>query len=435
MNAIRILLLSFLIPSEFNFILESFVLSAYRLILIFLIPYVVWSILTKTRAVRWNACDAFALAIGVWPMIAFGLNTGMGAAFESGGILALELVLPYLLIRLNINTHQQRIAFSKVLFLVVAILFFLGLPESISGRHFTHELASALSGANYNGSPEQRFGIWRAMGPTDHAIIFGTLCAIAMATAIAMAKRRPKFWFIAIFSGAGALMSASSAPILAVMVQLAMLAWVRITRGRKNRWWLLLGLFLAFYIVVDILSNRDPIRVMFTYLLLNPETGYARYYMWVNSFEVVAQSTWGLFFGYGYDIGIFAIIENQYWRHLLENTVDSFWLVMMLRFGLTSLLLFSIFVILVLARSLRYVFDRHHKRKRHFMQAWFITAFAMTLIATTVHFWGYMASMYMMVLAVCVGGERSRKKVEIQSRLEPSKTANNTFRRRHPIDA
>lgn len=412
MTAIRLLILSFLIPSEFNFTLGSFVLSAYRLTLICLIPYVVWVALRKMRRseIRWNVCDLFALTIGVWPIIAFSLNTSIGAALESGGIQTLELVLPYFLIRLHVQSHFQRVEFSKILFLMVTILFLLGLPEAIAGRHFTHELASALSGTAYLGFPEQRFGIWRAIGPTDHAIIFGTLCALVMPAAIMLAQRRPKFWLIVAFSAIGAFMSASSAPILAVLVQLAMLTWAKLTRGYRNRWWLLLGLFVAFYVVIDVLSNSDPIRVMFTYLLLNPETGYARYYMWVYSFDVVAQSTWGLIFGYGYDNEVFGIISNQYWRNLMENTVDSFWLVLMLRFGATVLILFSVFIILVFAKSLGYVFSANKRSERYFMQAWFITAFVMTLIATTVHFWGYMACMYMMVLAVCVSGERSTKR-------------------------
>ena len=431
MTAIRLLVLSFLVPSEFNFTLGSFVLSAYRLTLICLIPYVIWTAIRKSQAgrVKWNVCDVLALTIGVWPMIAFGLNTSIGAAFESGGIQALELVLPYFLIRVHVRSHNRRVEFSKMLFLMVTILFFLGLPEAIYGRHFTHELASALSGTEYSGSPEQRFGIWRAMGPTDHAIIFGTLCALVMSAAIMLAQRRPKFWLIVAFSGFGALMSASSAPILAVLVQLAMLTWAKLTRGYRNRWWLLVGLFVIFYIVVDLLSNRDPIRVMFTYLLLNPETGYARYYMWVNSFEVAAQSTWGLIFGYGYDTEIFSIIDNQFWRNLLETTVDSFWLVSMLRFGVIILILFLVFIVLVFANSLSYVFSSNKRSERYFMQAWFITAFAMTLIATTVHFWGYMACMYMMVLAVCVGGE-SRRKPRRQRRSKPKVTPIQPFQRR-----
>lgn len=419
MIAIRVLIFSFLIPNEFNFALGDLILSPYRVTLICLVPFLVRTFSKEAHLVNWNICDLFALGIGLWPFAAFSLNTGVGAAFESGGILALELTVPYFLIRLNVTTHTRRVELSKILFLTTIILVAVGLPESLFGRHYTHEIASALTGSIYTGIAEQRFGVWRAMGPTDHAIIFGTLCAIAMPAAVFLAQRRAKYWFIAVLSGAGAVMSASSAPILAVLVQLGMLAWARLTRGIRSRWWILLALFVVFYIVIDLISNRDPVRVMFSYLLLNPETGYARYYMWINSFEVATQSTWGWIFGYGYSIDIFDVIDNFYWRNLLQNTVDSFWLVLMLRFGIVMLILFTIFMSLVFARSLKHVFGPYKRKERYFMQAWFITAFTMSLIAATIHFWGYMACMYMMVMAVCVGGERSTSRRQRKRRPKP----------------
>jgi len=408
MTAIRILVLSFLIPNEFNFAWGNFVLGPYRMVLIGLAPYLAWLAFTKKHRVKWGLHDVLALVIGIWPIIAFTLNTGIGAGLESGGIQSLELTLPYFLIRFHVNTHKQRVSFSKILFLMVVVLFILGLPESILGRHFTHEIASLVTGSSYVGVYEQRFGVWRTLGPTDHAIIFGTLCVIVLPAAITLAKYYPKFWILAALSVGGTIMSASSAPILAMIVQLGMLAWARLTKGLRFRWWLLLSLFVLFYLVIDIVSNRDPIRVMFTYLLLNPQTGYARYYMWINSFEAATQSAWGFIVGYGYSTEIFSVINSSYWRNLLERTVDSFWLVLMLRFGITLPALYLIFVVLVFTKSTKYVFGSHHRQYRHFMQAWFIIAFAMTLIAATVHFWGYMACVYMMIMAVCAGGKRQK---------------------------
>ncbi|MFQ3247101.1 MAG: hypothetical protein ACI9SP_003756 [Arenicella sp.] len=77
--------------------------------------------------------------------------------------------------------------------MMVAILFLLGLPEAITGRHFTHEIAAKLTGQSYVGIADKRYGIWRAIGPTDHAILFGTLCASFMVIAITMALRQKKY--------------------------------------------------------------------------------------------------------------------------------------------------------------------------------------------------------------------------------------------------
>ena len=412
MTALNILIFSFLIPNEFNFSIGAFTLSPYRLVLLCLTPYLVFKFLNHGSRIHWCAVDILALAACIWPTISFGLNTNFNAAIESGGIQTLELVVPYFLVRFTVNSHRQRVIFSKTLFTMVAILFVLGLPEAIFGRHFTHELAGILTGKSYSSQIENRFGIWRALGPTDHAIIFGSLCTITLSLAFVRACYRKGRWINVGLSAGGAVLSASSAPMLAIIAQVSMLVWAGLMRGKRYRWWLLLFLILLGYVTIDVISNRDPIRLMFSYLLLNPDTGYARYYMWVYSFEIVGQTTWGLLFGYGYDIGIFQLIDNAYWRNLLENTIDSFWLVVMLRFGTIGLILFLLLAVLSLARSLRYVFGSEQRHKRVFMQAWFISTFAMTLIATTVHFWGFMASFYMILLATCVGNfpPRSRRK-------------------------
>lgn len=423
MNSLKILLLSFLVPSEFNFSIGELILSPYRVVLLSLAPYLLFKLLTRAQHINWCTTDLVAFTVCMWPTISFGLNTGIGAAIESGGIQTLELIVPYFLVRLKVYSHEKRVELAKTLFFMTAVLFMLGLPESILGKHFTHEIAGAITGTPYSGQVEKRLGIWRAMGPTDHAIIFGTLCAVTLSLAYVRAQFQRTRWLNVGLSAGGAILSASSAPILAIVAQISMLVWAQLMRGNRYRWWLLLGVVLAIYITVDVVSNRDPIRVMFSYLLLNPTTGYARYYMWIYSFEVVGQSTWGLLFGYGYDLNIFQVLDNYYWQNLLENTVDSFWLVFMLRFGMIGLALFALLVILCLRHSLRYVFSSRKKQKRMFMQGWFIGTFAMTLIATTVHFWGFMTCIYMIFLAVCIGGNRSTVRQKSKSDVAISNRA------------
>ena len=402
MTSIRILILSFLIPNEFSINLGGFALSGYRVALIALFPYLIWLFFKKRNEIEWAFCDILAASLSLWPTIAFALNTSVPVALESGGILFLEMAAPYFLIRLQVNDYKKRKELAKLFFMMVTILFFLGLPEAIGGRYFTHEFASQITGQSYSTAPEKRFGIWRAIGPTDHSILFGTLCGSALALAIALSFRQKKYWKALLFSSGGVIISASSAPILGALVQLSMLGWAAIFKRHSAKWLLLIGVFAVAYALVDLLSNRDPTRVMFSYLLLNPDTGYARYYMWINSFEVVVQSAWGMWFGYGYDQHIFEVLD-PYWRRLMERTVDSFWLVQMLRYGITMLALFCLFLILVFRRSVKHTKNLKEQKDRHLMQAWFISAFALTLIGATVHYWGEILCVYMMIIAACVG--------------------------------
>jgi len=391
MTAIRILILSFLIPAQFNLYIGSLYITPYRFVLLALAPYVFWLIIKKYHKTNWNLCDLFASAIFIWPIVAFSVNTSLAAGIESGGILTLET--------------SVRKAFSKLMFLIVAILFLVGLPESITGRYFIREFAGNITG-NIRDifAAEQRLGIWRAVGPTDHPILFGTVCSSITAVVIAMAMRRARYWLILICSIGGAVLSASSAPILSLMAQFGLIIWAFTFKTVKNKWWLFFICFAIGYIAIDFLSNRNPIQVMFTYLLINPSTGYARYYMWINSFIVVAQSHLGMIFGYGYDNSIFDVITNSYQRILMQHTVDSFWLVQMLRYGTTILIFYTLFLFFTFKRTATQIKHIPEKKDKRLLQAWMFSAIAMTLIATTVHFWNQMSSIYMMVLAICVSG-------------------------------
>lgn len=421
MLALRILILSFLIPDEIGVQVGDLALSVYRIVLIALTPYILKQMISKAHRVNWNSCDLLAVLLIIWPFISFGMNTGFAASIESGGIFALEMAVPYFLVRLLVNSRSRRVELAKYVFQMTAVLFFLGLPEALLGQHFTHQLAHALVGESYTGMAEQRFGIWRALGPLDHAILFGTLCTTSVALSLNMMSLKRRYLWILAFSIGGAILSASSAPILSAMVQLSLYAWATTMQRYRNKWLILVAILAVAYLFIDVLSNRDPIRVMFSYLLLNPTTGYARYYMWILSFDVVAQSTWGMVFGYGYDIEIFNVLENDYWRILMQNTVDSFWLVVMLRHGITMLILFAVFVILVLRKGVRSSRISESRRDRRLIQAWFICALGMTLVASTVHFWGQMVCVYFIVLATCVGASTKRQssaKVKQYEKLE-----------------
>lgn len=405
MNAIRILILSFLIPAEFGVVLGTLFISPYRFVLLALAPYTLWLIFRKAKRINWNSCDVFACTIFIWPVLAFGVNTSLGSAIESGGILALEMSIPYFLVRLKVNSYKRRKEFSHSMFLVVVMLFISGIPESITGHYFIREIAGNLTGFGRTvDATEQRLGIWRAVGPTDHPILFGAICASITAVAISLALRKMKYWIIVICAIGGAVISASSAPILSVLAQLGLLAWAFTFKAIKRKWLLFLACFAVAYIAINFLSNRDPIQVMFTYLLINPETGYARYYMWINSFQVVAQTDIGMFFGYGYDTSIFDVIEVVHQRVLMQHTVDSYWLVQLLRYGITMIVFFGIFLVLVFNKTFKKIKRIPEKKDRMLLQAWLFSAIAMTLIATTVHFWNQMSSIYMMVLAICVSG-------------------------------
>ena len=129
------------------------------------------------------------------------------------------------------------------------------------------------------------------------------------------------------FMGCGMLvvgMSLSSGAYMAVMIQLALLTWGVVTKGR---WGLLLILFAVLFVVVEILSDRPAIIAIATRLAFSSETAYWR----VLIFEHGMNNVWANpVFGLGLRDWV-----RPYW---LADTVDNQWLLTAMRAGLPAFL-------------------------------------------------------------------------------------------------
>jgi len=164
-----------------------------------------------------------------------------------------------------------------------------------------------------------------------------------------------------------------------------------------------------FYVVVDVASNRDPFRVAFSYLLFSEHNGYVRYYVWVNSFFVVHQSLFSALFGYGFAIEQFELVNNIFFSSLMKRSIDSYWLVNLVRYGWPMFLLLLFLVISVISKNLRETsrLKGEVRKRKPLLEAWLIVVFSYTLISFTVHFWTSMSSFYMVLLALACTPVRS----------------------------
>jgi len=349
---LQLLLYSFLIPTEFKIDVGVFSLSAYRILLIFITPWLFYKLLFQRRF-RWRALDSCALLICIWPIIALALNTGLLKAIESGGIHFLETSIPFFTARQIVYKHSRLVTLSKTILIIASIMALTAIPEAITGKLIIHSLAPLITGNPFPHTPELRLGIWRSYGPTDHPIILGSICAAALPLGLALSKRARIYFGLSSLSMTGVLASASSGPLLSIVVQAFLFAWSRLMKGVRLKWWLLIIFVILVYIIIDILSNRDPFRVMFSYLLFNEHNGYVRYNMWINSFFLVGQSAQSFFLGYGFSTEMMALLDNAFWTTLMSSSVDSYWLVILLRYGVPMLAINVLLVFLVLRQNVR----------------------------------------------------------------------------------
>jgi hypothetical protein len=414
MIKLQILLFSFMVPREFNFFLGVFSVSAYRLILILLLPYVLFHLLNNRF--KWRAPDIAVLALSFWPLIAYTINTNISTGIESGGILFLELFVPYFLTRIEVKSYSHLKSLSNTILVVIALLCISAIPESIYGKAFIHEYASQLTGNSFSNTPVNRFGIWRAYGPTDHPIILGAICSIGIVISLVLAVRQKKYIVTLALSIIGVITAASSAPLLSAVAQLGLVSWSRLFSGKPHKWLLLIGLILFAYVIVDIASNRDPFRVMFSYLLFNTGNGYVRYYMWSSSMFLSLHEWQSALFGFGLSTEMFALLDTEYMQGLMTRTVDSYWLVLLLRFGWPMLIIYWLTVIAVCLQLTKSISHQRRINKRRLIEAWLICVIAFSLIAFTVHFWAQMTSLYMIILAAGLG-IKYEKKSTVSSKL------------------
>jgi len=424
---LQALLYGFLIPTEFNITLGLLNISAYRALLIALAPWVLIKLIVG-RKFKWQMLDSIALTVCTWPFIALCFNSSVTSAIESGGILFLETFVPFFTARLLVYKYEQLITISKTLLIVTSIIAALAIPEAITGQPFVHNLSSLVTGNTFNHSSEARFGIWRSYGPTDHPIILGSICAISIPLGFALMHRRKKYLGFTGLSFLGVVASASSGPLLSLIAQTFLYLWSQLTRGNRYKWWMLIATVITFYIFLDLISNRDPFRIMFSYLLFNEHNGYVRYNMWLNSFFLAGQSFESFMVGYGFSTEMMSLLDNLFWTRLMSVSIDSYWMVILIRYGAPMMLLNFLLVVLVLRSNIRNYRKHTLKKQRTITQAWLITTISLSLVACTVHFWGSMASLFFIVLGI-TGMQKSEVRTpRIQPKIDIDRLKNQVNR-------
>lgn len=371
-----VLLLSLLIPSEFSFYLGTLRLTPYRLVLIAaFLPSLIR--LLSGRAGRITLIDGLLFLHILWAYIVISHHHGMNAALESGGIRMFELGGAYLIARAYITDEKTFRGAVAAVLSIICLLAPITLLESLTGFHAIKVVAAKLTGQYFVSGIEDRFGLARAFGPFDHPILYGVFAASGLG--IAWFRAVPKLCHprprIAPLIGVmlAALSSVSSGALAALMTQLTLLIWEKKTRNVPSRWKLFTALLVVLYVVVDLISNRSGIKVFLHYLTFSAATAYNR----IIIFEFGIQDVWrNPIFGIGFNVW-----TRPLWMH--STSMDNFWLVQAVTFGIPGFLTIALPVLLLLFRRWRGLGQRLVMLR----MGWVVSMIGMILAASTVHFW------------------------------------------------
>lgn len=380
-------------PAEVQIYIGGLKFTIARIGIFLLLFPAILMLLQKGR--RWLWCDLFAAAMAIWIPVA-ALNVGGTGALSSAGAESIEFFGGYIVARAYFFGAPALRAFVNVLKPLAIAAVVLAMADSISGRLIVHDTLGAILGVTPIDA-QSRMGTVRATSTFDHAILFGTFCAVTAAILLyaeANFLKRIMYVGLCLF---GAILSLSSSSLMGLGISFATYAYDRLLRQFPWRWslcWAAIGTF----VLLIVLVTKNPLGWILSNLTLDPASGYFRLLEWDAAFYQISLAPWT---GYAFtDFGTAELFS-----------VDSVWLVMCLRFGIPTvalLILANVTAMLPIKHAIHRMGDPYLERMR--------TAFSLVLvlfmfIGITVHYWNYMWIFW----GVCVGIRASLREHEMSA--------------------
>ncbi len=369
-----LLILVILVPIEFGFKIGPLFFTWSKLYLI----GVTFAILPHLGRLKFRSYDWLFTAHVVWSAVAFALIYG-GSSLEQSGTYVLEFLVVYLAARVWITRLDQAQAVIGLLFVMVLIAALAALPEAILRVRYIHDFARSVTGNRYTFDPEVRMGILRSASFFEHPILHGVFCS-ALLSLIWFTSTVPQRLRRVPVIVLGTFLSASSAPLLVMILQFLLIGLERISRGVKRRVALFGGLGLGLVVFLDTFTGRGAVGFLAA-LTLNPGTAYTRRNQWTLGIDDVMRHPF-----FGFDPRTWT---RPFW---LAPSVDNYWLLMMMRSGIPSVLFLALAVLLIW-RALARV-DTTNPQFLQMRIGWGLMMVALILGAATVAFFGKLQPLF-----------------------------------------
>lgn len=399
-----LLIAAFLCPTELSLYVAGLRFPPHRVALFVLVPLALVRLMQQ-RGLKIHGFDIFLIIFNVWTTVLYMYHQGAHEGLVYGGSQALESLGGYLVARVWVRTEDDLRATLRALGWAIAVAALIALPETLFGKIYTHELLRQLTGYVHPIGYEERLGFTRAYGVFDHPIHYGTFCATMAAMFwFAESKLKNRIKKAAFLTGA-TLLGLSSAPLLCLGLQGAMLVWDWLTRRWKGRAWITTTIIVGLYIGASLASTRGPIAVIATSMTLDPWTGFYRLQIWENGLANVMMYP---LFGIG-----LADWARPGW--MVSPTIDAFWLVIMLRTGVPSLLMMVIGFGLIIRAVNKKGLKSKDPVVRNLSRGWLMSFIALSMVSTTVHLWNVPFT-YFFFFVGCAGWIADPLKVRARSK-------------------
>ncbi|WP_420336490.1 O-antigen ligase family protein [Roseibium sp.] len=181
--------------------------------------------------------------------------------------------------------------------------------------------------------------------------------------------------------------SVSSGPFLSVLFQLGMVGWVTLLKNVKRIWLVTAVVFVVFYLLVEVLSDRPAIIAIVTNLSFNGYTAYLRVTLFDYGMAQVARTP---LLGVGYNEW-----ELPTW---MSGSIDNYWLFIAITYGVPAFLAFFLAVVVALRGS---SYAQFHPASTQFAlrRGWCFVMISISLTLATVAIWGNMLALINFLIA------------------------------------
>lgn len=282
----------------------------------------------------------------IWAGIALLAAHGF-VAIQTVGILFIETMGAYLLARCFIRDAADFRGMVLVVTTVVLVLSPFAIYEWITGGKPILWALSAVFPTVEVTMMAPRWGFWRVQGPFSHSIEFGLFCTSILAmTHLAWGHNRSlsSRWLLTASVAGTAILSMSSAPISGLVFQVMLIGYNSLLWRYRSRWTILWSIAILGFLVVQLGSNEGAVKFFISHFTFDPQTGWYRLAIWDFGTDSVLNHPL---------LGI-GLADWQRPRWMASDSVDSFWLVTAMRYGIPSVVLLlgsCIWIMLAIARA------------------------------------------------------------------------------------
>lgn len=308
---------------------------------------------------------------------------------ENVGSTSIEFIGGYVLGRAYIRTAADFIRLSRALVMMIILTTPIALYELYTNVPPLLTLLQRLPGIRtewiVQSDDEMRMGLYRVQAMFPHPIHYGMFCSSGFALCFIGLKgvysNTRRYLALAVITFC-TFTSLSSGALLPIFMQTGLIAWALLFRKTEKRWLILALLCALGYVALLFLSNRPPIIVVMSYATFSAWNAYWRALIFEYGIQNVWANPW-------FGIGLTADWVRPVWMG--PSSVDNFWLVVAMRYGLPGIALLGLGYLQPLWSIGFRRFDPA-KAIWPLRRAWLMVFMGLTFSLSSVHVWSTLYS-------------------------------------------